>query len=65
MVVDGGIKVETINKKSVTKFRCKGEGLPGRQTRWSTLALPSCRGKWLRLTLDQPKKCTESDFIFI
>lgn len=47
------------------KFRCRGEGMPGRNTRWSALAAPSCHGKWLRLTLDQPKKCTESQFIFV
>ncbi|XP_055299240.1 somatomedin-B and thrombospondin type-1 domain-containing protein [Sitodiplosis mosellana] len=46
-------------------FRCRGEGLPGRNTRWSALAAPSCRGKWLRLTVGQPKKCTDSQFIFI
>ncbi|XP_037036198.1 somatomedin-B and thrombospondin type-1 domain-containing protein [Bradysia coprophila] len=47
------------------KFRCRGEGLPGRNTHWSALAVPSCRGKWLRLTVGQPKKCKESQFIFI
>lgn len=50
---------------ALPKFRCRGEGLPGRNTRWSALAAPSCRGKWLRLTVGQPKKCTESQFIFI
>lgn len=50
---------------SLPKFRCRGEGLTGRNTRWSALAAPSCRGKWLRLTVGQPKKCTESQFIFI
>ena len=47
------------------KFRCRGEGLPGRNTHWSALAVPSCRGKWLRLTVGQPKKCKDSQFIFI
>lgn len=47
------------------KFRCRGEGLPGRNTRWSALAAPSCRGKWLRLTVGPPQRCTESQFIFI
>lgn len=47
------------------KFRCRGEGLPGRNTRWSALAAPSCRGKWLRLSVGEPKKCTDSEFIFV
>lgn len=47
------------------QYHCRGEGLPGRTTRWSALAAPSCRGKWLRLTLDTPKKCTHAQFIFV
>lgn len=47
------------------KFRCRGEGLAGRNTRWTSLAAPSCRGKWLRLTVGQPKQCTDSQFIFV
>ena len=47
------------------QYHCRGEGLPGRTTRWSALAAPSCRGKWLRLTLDLPKKCTQPQFMFV
>lgn len=49
------------------KFRCRGEGLTGRSTRFSSLALPSCRGKWMRVTAKQVKKCStiESQFIFV
>ncbi|ETN63058.1 hypothetical protein AND_005240 [Anopheles darlingi] len=49
------------------KYRCRGDGLTGRNTRFTTLALPACRGKWMRLTVGQPKKCPTSDaqFIFI
>lgn len=46
-------------------YHCRGEGLPGRTTRWSALAAPSCRGKWLRLTLRTPKKCTHAQFIYV
>ncbi|XP_061402667.1 uncharacterized protein DDB_G0271670, partial [Musca vetustissima] len=49
----------------IRQFHCRGEGLPGRTTRWSALAAPSCRGKWLRLTLDTPKKCTHPQFAFV
>ncbi|XP_036338693.1 somatomedin-B and thrombospondin type-1 domain-containing protein isoform X2 [Rhagoletis pomonella] len=45
--------------------RCRGEGVPGRTTRWRALAAPSCRGKWLRLTLGTPKKCPHSKFVFV
>lgn len=47
------------------QYHCRGEGLPGRTTRWSALAAPSCRGKWLRLTLDTPRKCSHAQFIFV
>lgn len=47
------------------KYRCRGEGLAGRNTRWSALPLPTCHGKWLRLTVGQPKKCKSSQFIFV
>ncbi|XP_060663411.1 uncharacterized protein LOC132796304 isoform X1 [Drosophila nasuta] len=46
-------------------YHCRGEGLSGRTTRWSALAAPSCRGKWLRLTIGPPKKCNHAQFIFI
>ncbi|XP_058978522.1 putative uncharacterized protein DDB_G0292292 [Musca domestica] len=49
----------------IRQFHCRGEGLPGRTTRWTALAAPSCRGKWLRLTLDAPKKCTHPQFAFV
>ncbi|XP_073835199.1 somatomedin B and thrombospondin type 1 domain containing protein vexed [Musca autumnalis] len=49
----------------IRQFHCRGEGLPGRTTRWTALAAPSCRGKWLRLTLDTPKKCTHPQFAFV
>ncbi|XP_055534884.1 somatomedin-B and thrombospondin type-1 domain-containing protein-like [Wyeomyia smithii] len=49
------------------KFRCRGEGLTGRTTRFSSLALPSCRGKWMRVTAKQLKKCSsvEAEYIFV
>ncbi|KAH8284422.1 hypothetical protein KR018_005976 [Drosophila ironensis] len=46
-------------------YHCRGEGLAGRTTRWSALAAPSCRGKWLRLTIGPPKKCNHAQFIFV
>ncbi|KAH8420216.1 hypothetical protein KR009_007514 [Drosophila setifemur] len=46
-------------------YHCRGEGLAGRTTRWSALPAPSCRGKWLRLTVGPPKKCTHAQFIFV
>lgn len=53
--------------KSKSKYRCRGEGSTGRNTRFSAMAIPSCHGKWMRLTVGQPKKCTheESQFIFV
>ncbi|KAH8387753.1 hypothetical protein KR093_009375 [Drosophila rubida] len=49
----------------LNSYHCRGEGLSGRTTRWSALAAPSCRGKWLRLTIGPPKKCNHAQFIFI
>ncbi len=47
------------------KYRCKGEGSIGRNTRFSSFASPSCRGKWMRLS-NQSKKCkSEPEFIFV
>ncbi|KAG5673057.1 hypothetical protein PVAND_003134 [Polypedilum vanderplanki] len=53
--------------KSKNKYRCRGEGSTGRNTRFSAMAIPSCHGKWMRLTVGQPKKCThhDSQFIFV
>lgn len=53
--------------KSKSKYRCRGEGSTGRNTRFSAMAIPSCHGKWLRLTVGQPKKCSyqDSQFIFV
>lgn len=53
------------NKKS--KFRCKGEGATGKNTRFSALGVPTCHGKWMRLTVSQPKRCTHHDaqYIFV
>ncbi|XP_055846482.1 somatomedin-B and thrombospondin type-1 domain-containing protein [Episyrphus balteatus] len=48
-----------------TTYHCRGEGLSGRTTRWSALPAPSCRGKWLRLTVGKPKKCSHPQFIFV
>lgn len=49
------------------KFRCRGEGITGRSTRFTSLALPSCRGKWMRVTTKQLKKCSsaEAQYIFV
>uniref|UniRef100_A0A182MRL8 Uncharacterized protein n=1 Tax=Anopheles culicifacies TaxID=139723 RepID=A0A182MRL8_9DIPT len=67
--------VDTLSSNSVQddeepdtpKYRCRGDGLTGRNTRFTTLAMPACRGKWMRLTVGQPKKCPSSDaqFIFV
>ncbi|XP_017853001.1 uncharacterized protein LOC108606955 [Drosophila busckii] len=46
-------------------YHCRGEGLAGRTTRWSALPAPSCRGKWLRLTVGPPKKCNHAQFTFV
>ncbi|XP_052850303.1 cyclin-dependent kinase 11B isoform X1 [Drosophila gunungcola] len=47
-------------------YHCRGEGLAGRTTRWSALPAPSCRGKWLRLTVGPPKKCGgHAQFTFV
>lgn len=56
-----------VNKTKQSKYRCRGEGSTGRNTRFSAMAIPSCHGKWMRLTVGQPKKCThlDSQFIFI
>lgn len=55
----------SIHDDEPPKFRCRGEGLTGRNTRWSSLASSSCRGKWMRLTVGQPKQCTDSQYIFV
>ncbi|KAH8264717.1 hypothetical protein KR044_002261 [Drosophila immigrans] len=52
-------------QQAFNSYHCRGEGLAGRTTRWSALAAPSCRGKWLRLTIGPPKKCGHAQFIFI
>jgi hypothetical protein len=56
-----------VNKKQQSKYRCRGEGSTGRNTRFSAMAIPSCHGKWMRLTVGQPKKCSyhDSQFIFV
>lgn len=53
--------------KTKSRYRCRGEGSTGRNTRFSAMAIPSCHGKWMRLTVGQPKKCSyhESQFIFV
>lgn len=62
---DAGYANESTKKRTTSKFRCRGEGAPGRNSRFGALASPSCHGKWLRLTLDRPKKCSDFQFIFI
>lgn len=53
--------------KTKSKYRCRGEGSTGRNTRFSAMAIPSCHGKWMRLTVGQPKKCSYQDahYIFV
>lgn len=48
-----------------SRFRCRGEGATGRNTRFGAFAAPSCHGKWIRLSLDKPKKCTDFHFVFV
>ncbi|XP_026848685.1 uncharacterized protein LOC6600734 [Drosophila persimilis] len=55
----------TLPPAPTPSFHCRGEGLSGRTMRWSALPAPSCRGKWLRLTVGPPKKCTRAQFIFV
>lgn len=69
---DKSLENETIEdyknvKQTKSKYRCRGEGSTGRNTRYSAMAIPSCHGKWIRLTVGQPKKCSHLDahFIFV
>lgn len=62
---DEGYTRESLKKRLNTKFRCRGEGAPGRNSRFGALAAPSCHGKWVRLSLDRPSKCKEFQFIFV
>lgn len=62
---DAGYTKDSLKKRPLTKFRCRGEGAPGRNSRFGALASPSCHGKWVRLSLDRPKKCSEFQFIFV
>ncbi|XP_041451611.1 uncharacterized protein LOC111072290 isoform X2 [Drosophila obscura] len=55
----------TLPPAPTPSFHCRGEGLSGRTMRWSALPAPSCRGKWLRLTVGPPKKCNYAQFIFV
>ena len=56
---------EALKKRPIPKFRCRGEGAPGRNSRFGALASPSCHGKWVRLSLDRPTKCSDFQFIFV
>ncbi|XP_002058183.3 uncharacterized protein vex isoform X1 [Drosophila virilis] len=56
---------EEEQQQLLLSYHCRGEGLSGRTTRWSALPAPSCRGKWLRLTIGPPKKCNHAQFIFV
>ncbi|XP_065091096.1 somatomedin-B and thrombospondin type-1 domain-containing protein-like [Ochlerotatus camptorhynchus] len=66
---DRNLQHHSIRKDSQRTLpdRCLGEGVTGRNTRFASLVLPSCHGKWLRLTTAFPKKCTsgEAQFIFV
>ena len=62
---DAGYTKDLAKKRSPPKFRCRGEGAPGRNSRFGALASPSCHGKWVRLSLDRPKKCPDFQFIFV
>ncbi|KAH8265767.1 hypothetical protein KR026_012378 [Drosophila bipectinata] len=55
----------TVTPTPAPSYHCRGEGLAGRTTRWTALPAPSCRGKWLRLTVGPPKKCNHAQFIFV
>lgn len=56
---------DAVKKRPNPKFRCRGEGAPGRNSRFGALASPSCHGKWVRLSLERPTKCSEFQFIFV
>lgn len=56
---------EAVKKRPIPKFRCRGEGAPGRNSRFGALASPACHGKWVRLSLERPTKCSEFQFIFV
>lgn len=62
---DEGYTKEAVKKRPIPKFRCRGEGAPGRNSRFGALASPSCHGKWVRLSLERPTKCSEFQFIFV
>lgn len=60
---------ETIEKEKretkTPKYRCKGDGSIGRNTRFQSLADPTCKGKWMRLTNHSRKCRTDPQFIFV
>lgn len=66
-----GTEQDEIDKNSslqaggTPSYRCRGDGVSGMNSRWRALTEPLCRGKWLRLTVGQPKKCINSHFIFV
>lgn len=62
---EGYARDSSTKKRLAPKFRCRGEGAPGRNSRFGALAAPSCHGKWVRLSLDRPSKCKEFQFIFV
>lgn len=55
------------NSSKKSKSRCKGEGATGKKTRFSALGAPTCHGKWMRLSVPQPKRCThhDSQYVFV
>lgn len=55
--------VHNNNIKYRENTHCRGEGATGRTSRWRASAVPSCQGKWLRLTLETAK-CTHTHFEF-
>jgi len=55
-------RIATVAPKT---YHCRGEGLTGRATHWSALPAPSCHGKWLRLTVGTPTRCSEAQFMFV
>ncbi|XP_039960129.1 somatomedin-B and thrombospondin type-1 domain-containing protein isoform X2 [Bactrocera tryoni] len=55
--------VHNNNIKYRENTQCRGEGATGRSSWWRASAIPSCQGKWLRLTLETAK-CSHTHFEF-
>ncbi|RWS21843.1 uncharacterized protein B4U80_10872 [Leptotrombidium deliense] len=49
-------------------YRCHGHGVDDRQTRWTSLSVPDCHGRWIRKGHSRDCPCHRDghpDFIFV